>query len=298
MKVAVLMSTYNGHKFLNQQLDSLAKQTIADCMTVYIRDDGSCDDTIRLVEQWKERIDIILYKGKNIGSAKSFWELFMNKEIQADYYAFCDQDDVWDSDKLETSIYRIKEGACLYACNCRIIDEEGKIVQEKYMTSSPQISLPKLFISGFAQGCSMTFSDALRKYVMDLNIECITMHDSIVMLYSVIYGKVYWDSTPHFGYRMHSNNVVAKKNKNIVQKMKTTYRCWKNEGENSKAKVAAEILKNVDTIQTTDLEYLQDVANYRTSMKSKIKILFTKEVDGIPMRNVNSYRMRIILNLY
>lgn len=298
MKIAVLMSTYNGHRFLNQQLESLANQTIAENITIYIRDDGSSDDTIEIIEAWKKQIDIIFYRCSNVGPAKSFWELFLNKNIQADYYAFCDQDDIWDADKLEVSIRKLKNDVCLYACNCRIIDENEKILQQKYMSVPLEISIPKLFISGIAQGCAMTFTNALREYILGLDISCVTMHDSTIMLYAVVFGKVYWDEVPHFGYRAHSNNVVAKDNKNFWQKLKTTYKGWKNESQNSKCRVAADLINNVESIEKYDLEFLQNVANYRKSFISKVKLLFTKEVIGMPKRNVNSYRMRIILNLY
>ena len=62
MKIAVLMSTYNGHSYLNEQLKSLAQQTVAEDVTVYIRDDGSTDDTFKIIEKWKTRMDIVLYK--------------------------------------------------------------------------------------------------------------------------------------------------------------------------------------------------------------------------------------------
>ena len=104
MKIAILMSTYNGHKYLDEQMESLVNQTLKDNMTVYVRDDGSNDDTIEIIEKWSKKLDVVLYKGENIGPAKSFWDLFMNLGIQADYYAFCDQDDVWEKDKLRREL--------------------------------------------------------------------------------------------------------------------------------------------------------------------------------------------------
>ena len=62
MNIAVLMSTYNGHSYLNEQLKSLAQQTVAEDVTVYIRDDGSTDDTFKIIEKWKTRMAIVLYK--------------------------------------------------------------------------------------------------------------------------------------------------------------------------------------------------------------------------------------------
>ena len=72
MNIAVLMSTYNGHSYLNEQLKSLAQQTVAEDVTVYIRDDGSTDDTFKIIEKWKTRMAIVLYKESNAGPAMSF----------------------------------------------------------------------------------------------------------------------------------------------------------------------------------------------------------------------------------
>ena len=130
MKIAVLMSTYNGHKYLDKQLKSIAEQTVVNHLTLYIRDDGSKDDTFDIIDKWKNKINIVLYKEKNAGPAMSFWQLLMKSEVKADYYAFCDQDDVWDKDKIEKGIEKLKGSIQLYACNCRIIDEKDVVIKK------------------------------------------------------------------------------------------------------------------------------------------------------------------------
>ena len=185
MKIAVLMSTYNGHSFLSEQLKSLYNQTLIDSMTVYIRDDGSTDDTFDIISEWKPKMNIILYTESNVGPARSFWELLKRNDIEADYYAFCDQDDIWDPDKLEVAVNKMQGGACLYACNCRIIDEYGRIEKNYRLTKEPVINIERLFITGCTQGCSVVFTDGLRKQLLDYDIKCIPMHDIIVLLYAL-----------------------------------------------------------------------------------------------------------------
>jgi len=228
MRIAVLMSVYNGHKYLNAQLLGLAEQTVKNNIIVYIRDDGSEDNSFEIIDSWKEKLNIVLYKGCNVGPAMSFWKFFMNEEIHADYYAFCDQDDIWDSDKIELGIKHLTGAVHFCACNCRIIDENGNVVKREREKSAPEVSIPRLFVSGCTQGCSMVFTDALRKYLMNLKIHCISMHDVILMLYEIQFGKIFFNQEPHFSYRVHSNNVVAKENKLIVQNLKTIYWNWKN----------------------------------------------------------------------
>lgn len=295
MKVAVLMSTYNGHIYLNQQLESLSNQTVADKMTVYIRDDGSTDDTFEIIEKWKSKLSIVMYKGKNAGPAMSFWLLLMNSEIKADYYAFCDQDDVWDSDKMEVAINHLNGDTHFYACNCRIIDEKGFVTDEKRCKEVPDISIRRLFISGVTQGCSMVFDDALRQYIVEKEIQCIPMHDVVLMLYAMNFGKIYWDQEPHFSYRVHSNNVVAKSNKSILKKIKTTWWNWKNSSKNSMGTVAKEFIMNEESLSEMDKYFLKRIANYK---KNKIKVINLYKNERIEKSTYRSFLLRIVLELY
>lgn len=298
MKIAVLMSTYNGHNFLDKQLESLANQTVAENMTVYIRDDESSDDTFDIIDKWKKALNLVLYKEKNVGPAMSFWKLLMSQEIQADYYAFCDQDDVWNEDKLETGIKALDENTHLYACNCRIIDENGLIVKEKRLDTSPEIDVKRLFVSGCTQGCSMIFDDSLRKYVQSLDLKCIPMHDVILMIHALSFGNVQWDDTPHFGYRVHSNNVVAKNNKTVFQNLKTTLWNWKNSSKNSMATVAQELIASTKNLKKDDLDYLICMRDYKKNIVSKWKIFTAyNRTSGISKKVLRSYKIRILLNL-
>lgn len=179
MRIAILMSTYNGHKYLDKQLKSIAEQTLIKNVTLYIRDDGSTDDTFGIISKWKSEIPIVLYKEKNAGPAMSFWNLLKKTEISADYYAFCDQDDIWDNDKLEVGIKHLHDDTHFYACNCRIIDDTDKIVRSRRLNYQPDICMQKLFVSGCTQGCSMIFTDSLRRHVLSCNISCVPMHDII-----------------------------------------------------------------------------------------------------------------------
>ena len=295
MKIAVLMSTYNGYHYLNQQLESLANQTVAESMTVYIRDDGSTDDTFDIIEKWKSRLSLILYKGKNAGPAMSFWWLLMNPEIQADYYAFCVQDDVWDSDKLEVAVNQLNGDTHFYACNCRIIDEKGQTIKTERMSQKPEIDLAKLYVTGCTQGCSMVFSDALRKYMEKLDIRCVPMHDVVLMLYAIYFGKIYWDELPHFGYRVHSNNVVVKSNKSAFKRIKTTYWNWKNSKKNSMSEVAAEMLKNISNLPSEDQRFLKYVSEYK---KHRIWLIRNAKKSKVDSAAVRSFKIRILMGMY
>ena len=93
-KVLILLSVYNGQKYLQEQLNSLYNQRGVD-VSILIRDDGSSDHSIDIIRENQKDHDIKLIEGKNVGFAQSFWELVRNA-TEADYYAFCDQDDYWE----------------------------------------------------------------------------------------------------------------------------------------------------------------------------------------------------------
>lgn len=297
MKIAVLMSTYNGSKYLDAQLQSLAEQTVSADMTLYIRDDGSRDDTFAIIEKWSSQMHIQLYKAANVGPALSFWDLFMDDRIQADYYAFCDQDDVWDIDKLERAVAALTENNHLYCSNCRLIDGDGGLVQAVNQQEAPVITTPRLFVSGVAQGCAMVFTDELRRFIQSANPTCIPMHDIIVMLYALDFGAVVWDAQPRFSYRIHGNNVVAKNNKSLFQKLRTTWWNWKNSGKNSMSTVAQELLQNCKNLAPEDVVYLNWMRTYRKNLLSKFKLFLYKGTACAFPREKRSYLMRLFLNL-
>ena len=105
-KIAVLMSSYNGEKYIEEQIESIIEQENV-VVDLFIRDDGSTDKTKEIITRFQsENIHINL--DYNIGVVKSFFELIKTADGY-DYYALCDQDDVWDKDKLYVAIKHIKE---------------------------------------------------------------------------------------------------------------------------------------------------------------------------------------------
>ena len=296
MRVAILLSTYNGHKYLDAQLKSLANQTVKHSITVYIRDDGSTDNTFEIIDKWSTYLNIILKKGNNLGPAKSFWELLMDKSIQADYFAFCDQDDIWDEDKIEKAVEILRNNNySLYISNCRIIDEYDNILKEKRRKSIPELTLKRLFVSGVTQGCSMVFTSQLRDFIMSKNITVIPMHDNLLLMYSLKFGEVYWDTEPRFSYREHSNNVVAKQNKTFFKKLRTSFLTWKNNKNHSKAFVAKELLQNINNFTDEERIFLEKVSCYK---KHKLWIISSCKNFKVSKAEKRSFIFRVLLGYY
>ena len=142
--VTVVMSTYNGEKYISEQIDSILKQN---CVRVklYIRDDGSKDNTRQMIEEYAKRYDNIYYEfGENVGFSKSFLYALKNAP-DAQYYAFSDQDDVWSEDKIITTIALIQDvaGAALGFQNAYETDEFLKPTKKCYQINR-RIPVPEM----------------------------------------------------------------------------------------------------------------------------------------------------------
>lgn len=298
MKIAVLMSTYNGEKYLDEQLESLSKQTVADKMTLYIRDDGSTDRTFDIIEKWKSKINIVLHKGKNVGPAMSFWELLMNQEIQADYYAFCDQDDVWDRDKIGRQIATLNNSIHLNCCNYRLSDANNKIIDARINISSPKFNMQDIIVTGSSQGCSMVFDDQFRTRILSLQIKYIPMHDFVIELYAVAFKCVSWVQDPLFSYRTHSNNVVYRNNRNINYYLSMYKKLRTNRNRNGIEFVCKEILDNCgNLLQEHDKNFLIVLSNYHKNMRNKIKVIRMLKHRDYSQKLLRSFEIKILVGI-
>lgn len=301
MEIAILMSTYNGKNYLDEQLKSLADQILNGHMTIYIRDDGSSDCTTTIIKKWRKELDIVLYEENNIGPAKSFWSLFMREEIQADYYAFCDQDDIWDPFKVQAGISALENEECaaLWCSNCRIIDSVGKVIVEKMNEEEPSFSIISQLVCGTTQGCAMLFNDKLRKYIFDKNIVEIPMHDFVIMTYAIANGKVFYDEKPYFGYRVHSNNVVANNGKNLIQHINSSLNRWfADEHRNELSTFAEKFLKdNKEYLDFETQKYISNLIIVKHSVIARFKIAFNKNTFSANKNAERSFKIRTLLGV-
>ena len=106
-KVIVLMSTYNGEQYIKEQIESILNQTYSN-MELYIRDDGSKDQTVAILKKYEQDGKLHFSQGKNMGFINSFFEV-MRTSGEADYYAWCDQDDVWLPEKIERAVKELQK---------------------------------------------------------------------------------------------------------------------------------------------------------------------------------------------
>lgn len=215
-KIIVLLSTYNGEFFLNEQLKSLLSQRDVS-VDIIVRDDGSTDSTRVILDKWQREGKIIWYLGDNLKPAKSFMNLLINAP-NADYYAFCDQDDIWLPDKLSSAInLLVEKDADLYYSSYTTVDE-GLNVLEKDIQKPIMNTLGQAMVFASVTGCTMVFTNKLWSYARRYNPERIMMHDSWLFKVALAMdlGVVY-DPHSHIYYRQHGNNVIGNHQSIIIK---------------------------------------------------------------------------------
>lgn len=301
MKIAILMSTYNGEKYINEQLESILMQQVNAEITVYIRDDGSKDKTVQIITDWAAKLNIVFFKENNVGPANSFWKLFALKEIEADYYAFCDQDDIWDSNKLQMgmeALNGINEEA-LWCSNCRIIDQYGAILVDKMYEYVPDFSIISQFVCGTTQGCAMMINNRLRKNILQNDIKEIPMHDFVIMTYAIARGKILYEQNPTFSYRVHNNNVVAKEGKNIIQQIHDSFSKWfSKEHKNELTKYAKVFIRDNEIyLDDKTLKYLNNLIKSKNSIICRLKIVCDIRTTAKNVKAERSFKIRTILGI-
>ena len=126
-RAAVMMSSFNGERYLEEQLESILRNTGVD-IDLYIRDDGSSDGTTRILQEYSRRDHVFVQYGRHVGLGSSFMELLWSLPDTYDYYSFSDQDDIWEKDKLITAVDRLdaESGCALYASGVKKISASSQ----------------------------------------------------------------------------------------------------------------------------------------------------------------------------
>lgn len=206
-----MLSTFNGEKYLADQLDSVIAQTYTDWQLL-IRDDGSSDKTLEIIENYLKkdaRISLINAKNReNIGITASFFEL-LKYEI-ADFYFFCDQDDVWLPEKIEKSVKLLEKQdnrlAQLMYASYDSVGENLKIIHEGMLRRSVT-DLRRLLTENAASGWTMGINHALAAHWQ--LTDGVFFHDWYLALLAAANGEVHFLNEKVGLYRQHAANVVG-----------------------------------------------------------------------------------------
>lgn len=213
--VAILLTTFNGARFLSQQLDSILGQDHT-AWTLYISDDGSTDDTLTIIESYQRELGaerVRLFHGPRRGFAQNFLSLIRNPVVTGDYFAFSDQDDRWFPDKLSRSLNRVSQAGeipAFYCSRTRLVDEAGHVTG-----LSPRFQRMPGFRNALVQSLAgantMVLNSAARELLARVpTSERVVSHDWLCyLLVSGCGGHIFYDPEPTLDYRQHASNLMG-----------------------------------------------------------------------------------------
>lgn len=286
MKIVVLMSTYNGEKFIREQIESILNQDICGEMSLQllVRDDGSTDATTAILTEYQEAGKLTWYTGENLRPAKSFWHL-MHHAPESDYYAFCDQDDVWFADKLSRAVHTMAEKAdpATPALSCSAVTVTDQMLNPTGTMCGDypaKQDFAYALLYSIAPGCTFVFNAAARQEMKRYNIYEKTeiIHDWLAYKIIAMKGVILYDAKPTMYYRQHGNNVIGSQKKGLAGMWKKAKGFLKN---NScvRSRVARSLMEVYgDDLDRDGTEYrlLNLVGNYQGDKKLKKEFLKEK----------------------
>lgn len=299
VKIAVLMSTYNGEKYIREQIDSiLAQENVK--VHLFLRDDGSKDQTRNIIREYCEKVDNITwineFKNENIGVKRSFLYLLQyvyNRFPDFHYYAFADQDDVWLKNKLVSALSRValskNQKGALYYSNKIFVDSNLNEIKKEHINFFDdylEILWPSL-----ASGCTMVFNKELAYYALQHMPENKCIHDSwIYRLAKCIGSDIIFDEDPKILYRQHESNVCGMETTNLhhgtAYMIKNFLRLMFKSRNHVIQNIIQELYDSFETYMTKEMKrYSQIVLTYNRNPISKIRLLF---INGIFRRCIKT----------
>lgn len=299
-KVIVLMSAYNGEKYIISQIDSILQQKNVD-VELIIRDDGSTDKTLSIIRSYDDsRIKLI--EGENFGCSASFFCLLEYAQRNYDdacLFAFSDQDDYWLEDKLSTAVSHLNglktSGPKLYISNLFIVDGELKS-PKPYYSHPVDLSKQHALIQNHATGCTMVFDKSAINLILTKDTSVFRIHDIPMFLQCLFLGNVVYDASCHILYRQHQNNVIGAGvffRQRIRSKINSLRNLHKQHLKENDAKVFYSQFKN--ELRKDDAELFLIVMNYRNNIRYRLKLLCSKEYRKRGFFDNLFYKLRVIL---
>lgn len=280
-KIDILLATYNGEKFVKEQIESILNQTYEN-FNLIISDDASTDNTLNILEEYEKkdtRIKIFK-KEKNEGLIDNFE--FLLKNVTSDYFMFSDQDDIWKKDKIEKSINKLKEeNSGLVYTDLEIVDEKLNVIYPsywKYKQIYKKIikynNFEALYLNNFVTGCTIL---AKSKYIKDIlplpRNSKFVLHDYWTALIISAKDKISYVEEPTIQYRQHKNNRVGSSRKSDQLE---NFEDLRNLFIKVKIEHFEVFKENIEKIKTKELsKYTNEALKYFENLK-KVKYINLK----------------------
>lgn len=292
-RVQVIMSTYNGEEFLREQVKSIFEQE--ECIiSLMVRDDGSTDRTLTILEDLAKCYPIEIIKGENLKPAKSFLSAITMTNKENEFFALSDQDDVWKKDKIKSAIKKIgfkgeDDTPILYCSNLTVVNETLEQINSLLLPNHFSLKYEDLLIhSSNLFGCTMVFNRSMRNIVAKQLPKNPIMHDLWIGLLAALFGYIVYDSKSYILYRQHGNNQVGAQ-ENISEKWKNRMGYFRGNHKGVIALQAIDILeylKNMHCYDSKIWDYTKIVAEYNKSISNKIRYLIKVSKKGMTKKQL------------
>jgi glycosyltransferase involved in cell wall biosynthesis len=214
MKISIALASYNGEKFLTDQLFSIINQSLLPNEIVIV-DDCSQDGTVDIVKRFMNKknqsdVKIKLFANKqNEGVLKTFQKAILKTE--GDIIFFSDQDDLWNFKKIESTakVFQSKRGVGVVATSYNLINQEGKMIKKGNDSGSlEEISFDSIIGGNKYPGCTMAIKSNYRHFFVDLPLGGF-LHDWFIALISSIQNEFFYFYQPLTSYRLHEGNTIG-----------------------------------------------------------------------------------------
>ena len=266
-KIEILMATYNGEKYVGEQIDSIINQTYEN-WKLLIRDDNSTDKTLEILKEYEKkdkRIKVIEDKKGNLGFVKNFEEL-LNCSTE-DWVMFSDQDDYWLENKIEKYVTTLNENSndifekpILIHSNSFICDDNLKIIKNEFINSNiaSKYDEDSYYFAYFVQGSTVL----INRKIIDLALpfsKNVTIHDRYFHLLAEFLGKRVFINESLIKYRQHSNNKIGAKGSIVTKILKKRY--FHNEDRELIIEIQKKYEKNLEIEKRKKIEKYLEVTN-------------------------------------
>jgi glycosyltransferase involved in cell wall biosynthesis len=214
--IYVLLATFNGAKHLNLQLQSIADQNHV-CVKVIANDDGSSDDTMKILEKWKESGLIEKISTSDRKGPTSAFLALLKESSEFEFVAFSDQDDIWVQDKLWKQFLRITDSfPTLVFSSRQYIDQDGKSIgASKKLQKLP--SFRNAMVENIAPGNTLMLNNSAINLVNRISAVNVFHYDAWIYLLLSAFGKISYIDEQLVNYRIHSNNHVGLRKKSLTE---------------------------------------------------------------------------------
>lgn len=305
--VCVLLSTYNGKDFIEEQLESIRMQEGIH-VKIIARDDGSEDETVEILESYREKYPDLLtvIKGSNIGWRKSFMEL-LYQAPEAEYYSYSDQDDVWKTDKLLRAVKKLKQvnhPVALYTANVWVTDANLQILSSFAPEGTDMMKRPLMQLITrkgiLGYGMTQVFTKEARKKILKLYPGGIKGHDELTFLTCLYVGKVVYDPVPSVFYRQHGKNEIGIQKKGILWVLHEQIRQLLQPSGAKGQQLARLFLDTFEEIKERPEIYraLRTISVYPKNLKTRIALICYPGMKREKKTDSLRFYLKILLNRY